>query len=65
MSYLSLILDRDRAGTLQLWACRGVGKGCRRNTFRTTKARCDDCYGPLPNEMTLEQVQAQLERGDA
>lgn len=63
---LKLILTRDVVGEFNLWACRGTGgRGCRRNTHRTQPKPCDDCLGPLPPEMTLEQVMERLNRGDA
>lgn len=65
MSDLQLVMANDERNRLQLWACRGEGKGCKRNKYRTTKKPCDDCVGPLPRNMTLEQVQKKLEQGDA
>lgn len=62
---LNLILARDDKGEFQLWACRGTGKGCERNRYRQSKAACQDCYGPLPHDMTLAEVQARLQKGDA
>jgi hypothetical protein len=62
---LDLVLARDDAGELRLWACRGEGKGCERNRYRKSKKQCVDCYGPLPENMTLGEVQKKLERGDA
>jgi hypothetical protein len=62
---LNLIMDRDAANELRLWACRGDGKGCRRNSFRSIKRACENCLGPLPENMTLAEVQKQLERADA
>lgn len=62
---LDLILAHDGGGHLHLWACRGTGKGCHRNKFRASKANCEDCMGPLPSNMTLEEVQRRLAAGDA
>jgi hypothetical protein len=56
---LKLILARDAANDLQMWACRGVGRGCERNKYSWAKP-CDDCFGPLPRQMTLEEVAARL-----
>lgn len=63
MGDLNFILQRDAQGALVGYACRGEGKGCTRNKFRTAKKACEDCVGPLDNKMTLEEVQAMLERG--
>jgi hypothetical protein len=64
MSDLQFIMERT-AGKLVLWACRGAGRGCPRNRFRTRKRHCDDCVAcDNPNE-TVEQVQERLRRGDA
>lgn len=63
---LRLILEGDlEPDSLQAWACRGNGKGCRRNRFRKQSKHCDDCFGPLSPDMTLEQVKARLGQGDA
>lgn len=62
---LDLILHRDADDKLKLWACRGVGKGCARNRFRKSKAPCADCMGPLDEKLTMEEVLAKLETGDA
>lgn len=62
---LNFIMACDAAGDMQLWACRGEGKGCGRNRFRTRRAPCGDCLGPLPDGTTLAQVQELLRKGDA
>lgn len=62
---INMILARDNAGQLQLWACRGNGKGCRRNLYRSAAKPCDDCMGPLPGNMTLADVQKRITQGDA
>lgn len=62
---LDMILAKDAGGEFQLWACRGEGKGCRRNKFRQRAVPCDDCKGPLAQHLTLEEVERQLEQGDA
>lgn len=61
---LSLIIDRDAKRELRMWACRGQGKGCKRNEHRTSRTHCDDCFGPLADDMTLEQVVQRLKDGD-
>lgn len=61
---LSFIMARDQAGELRLYGCRGEGKGCARNTYRTSKAPCDDCLLAIESE-TLAEFQARLNRGDA
>lgn len=66
MTDLQTILCRDPAdGKLKLWACRGTGKGCGRNRYRTSKKPCADCFGPLPENWTLKQVTDKLKQGDA
>ncbi len=62
---LKLVMAPDAAGDLQLWACRGAGKGCERNRHRKALKPCDDCAGPLPRTMTLAEVKAKLDKGDA
>ena len=62
---LSLILHKDHNGKFKLWACRGVGKGCARNKYRTSKAPCGDCKGPLREDLTIGEVQSMLNKGDA
>lgn len=62
---LQTILARDAAGKLCLWACRGEGKGCARNKYRSSLKPCDDCFGPLPEAMTLGEVVDRLNKGDA
>lgn len=63
MSDLELILVKD-GKDFSLYACRGEGKGCKRNRYRISKKQCEDCKGPLPEDMTLEQVQRELAKGD-
>jgi len=62
---LSTILAKDDKGKFQLWACRGVGKGCERNKYRRAQQPCPDCYGPLEETMTLGEVVDRLKQGDA
>lgn len=62
---ICMILHKDVDGKFKLWACRGEGKGCARNKYRTVKAPCVDCKGPLDDNLTLEQFQQMLARGDA
>jgi len=61
---LKLILARDREHQLRLWACRGNGRGCQRNRYRNG-VPCEDCAGPLPEHLTLSEVEEQLQLGDA
>ena len=61
---LKLILAHDREQQLRLWACRGNGRGCKRNRYRKS-VPCDDCFGPLPEHLTLAEVEERLQRGDA
>jgi hypothetical protein len=62
---LHTILAKDEAGKFQLWACRGAGKGCERNRYRRAQKPCPDCYGPLDENLTLQQVVDRLKQGDA
>ncbi len=61
---LKMILARDATGAFRLRACRGEGKGCKRNRYRKS-VPCVDCVGPLPETMTLGEVHEKLMRGDA
>lgn len=65
MPELHLILEKHLGGQVETWACRGEGKGCKRNRYRTSRVHCEDCLGPLAKKATLADVQRQLERGDA
>lgn len=62
---LDLILHRDRDGKLKLWACRGAGKGCGRNRYRSRKAPCDDCVPAHDEEETVGELIERVARGDA
>ena len=62
---LQLILHRDADQKFKLWACRGEGKGCARNKYRSRRKPCDDCFGPLPEHLTIGEVAEQIKRGDA
>lgn len=64
-SELQTIMARDESGKLCLWACRGVGKGCERNKYRRQIKPCEDCFGPLDENMTLQQVVDRMKSGDA
>lgn len=57
---LSLVMEAHLGRQVEVWACRGEGRGCRRNGFRVNKVHCDDCLGPLPKGLTLEQVRNQI-----
>ena len=56
-----MILARDREQQVRLWACRGNGRGCNRNRYRKG-VPCADC--PLPEHLTLAEVEERLQRGD-
>lgn len=62
---ITFILDRNDAGQLMLFACRGAGKGCRRNLNRRKAKHCDDCLPANDPKETIEHFKARLERGDA
>lgn len=67
-SALKMILERIGPGSgpenFQMWACRGEGRGCKRNTHRNAAKHCEDCFLPDENE-TLGDLQKRLKRGDA
>lgn len=48
-----------------LYACRGDGRGCDRNKYRNKGIKCDDCFGPLDDKMTIGEVYDKLKQGDA
>lgn len=66
--YLSFIMEKTGDGhtpnDFTLFACRGAGRGCKRNKFRQMKVHCPDCVEAMPTE-TLKQLKARLARGDA
>jgi len=62
---LETILAKDEFGKFRLLACRGEGKGCKRNKHREKAKPCEDCLGPLDEKLTLGEVVDQLKRGDA
>lgn len=57
---LELILHKNPTGKMELWACRGEGKGCPRNKYRKSKTLCDDCMGPLPEHWTVGEAVEKL-----
>lgn len=69
MADINFILHRLREGKtadcFRLYACRGEGRGCPRNKYRTQKKPCDDCVPALDENETLENFKKRLERGDA
>jgi len=54
--HLELIVAKDEAGANRLYACTGAGRGCKRNKYRQHAVPCDDCVGPLPAGITLQQA---------
>jgi len=48
-----------------LWACRGEGRGCTRNRYRSRKTHCEDCVACRDPNETLESIIKRLARGDA
>lgn len=51
------------ADDYQLWACRGVKKGCKKRRLKTHR-HCENCF--LPDESdTLEEIKEKMIRGDA
>ena len=65
---MQFILERVKPGNADdcfaLWACRGEGKGCNRNRYRSQKIHCDDCVATDPSE-TLGDLQDRMARGNA
>lgn len=65
---LDLILERIGPGrgveNFHIWACRGEGRGCKRNELRRKKAHCDDCV-MTRNEETIAALMERMNRGDA
>jgi hypothetical protein len=60
-SELKLILARDREQQLRLWACRGNGRGCKRNRYRkggagraTRRRHC--LQNPLQNQSDFDEA---------
>lgn len=62
--FLERIHHTDEPSSFQLWACRGEGRGCRRNSFRTHKKHCEDCVLARDDE-TIQQLMTRIQRADA
>lgn len=62
---LDLILHKETNGQFRMYACRGEGKGCKRNRYLNRKKPCGDCVGPLDEKLTIAEVQERLAKGDA
>jgi hypothetical protein len=45
------------------WACRGEGRGCKRNITRRKAKHCEDCL-ETRNDETIGDVLDRLKRGD-
>lgn len=52
-------------GAFAFWACRGEGRGCARNKYRSRKKHCDDCVPAHDPNETLGALQERLKRGDS
>jgi hypothetical protein len=48
-----------------LFACRGAGRGCKRNLHRKNLKHCADCLAADNPEETIGDFKARLERGDS
>lgn len=48
-----------------LFACRGEGRGCSRNKYRSRLKHCDDCVATNNGNETLAELNTRLQRGDA
>ena len=70
MKSLMMIMERVRPGhgvdCFRLWACRGAGRGCKRNLFRRRKVHCEDCVETRDgrDSETLGQLLERMVRGD-
>lgn len=64
---IQFILFRRTNGICKLAACSGGNSGCERmKRLRKPKSPCPDCYVcEDEEEMTLEEVQERLRKGDA
>lgn len=66
---LHMILEKLGSGQspadFRLYACRGQGRGCPRNRWRSRKVHCDDCVPATDLNETLEHFEARMRRGDA
>jgi hypothetical protein len=62
---LKMIMEKDTDGDGHLWACRGAGKGCKRNLTRAKTKHCEDCVAASDPNETLEHLIARLKRGDS
>lgn len=69
MPEMQMILEKIGPGRAEkdfvLYACRGEGRGCSRNKYRSRKVHCEDCVGPLDEKKTLGEIYDGLKRGDA
>jgi hypothetical protein len=59
---VNLILARNALGQFALWACGGAGMGCNRNRYRQQKAPCNDCLGPLAEDLTIGEVEEHIRK---
>jgi len=69
MSDLKLIMERvghhgRASNSFVMWACRGEGRGCKRNLHRSDAKHCEDCVRADENE-TVGDLHNRLKRGDA
>jgi hypothetical protein len=57
---IRLFLDKE-LNQFSLYACRGAGKGCKRNEFRdpTSQKACEDCV-LTRNTETIRELQDRL-----
>ncbi|MDE2101676.1 MAG: hypothetical protein KGL39_30800 [Patescibacteria group bacterium] len=69
MSEIKLIMEKVGGGNtpadFMFWACRGEGRGCHRNKFRSRQKHCDDCVIADNPKETLGELQKRINRGDA
>jgi hypothetical protein len=61
---LELVVEKLINGQLVAYACRGVGRGCKRNKLRERKVHCDDCV-LCDDQESLGELVERLRRGDA
>lgn len=61
---VDFIMEKTPGGELQLWGCRGEGKGCKRNKFRSARKHCQDCVLADNPEETLADFEKRLRLGN-
>ncbi len=69
MNEIKLIMEKvgdgDTPADFAFWACRGEGRGCSRNKYRSRKKHCDDCVQAHNPHETLAELRQRIERGES